>query len=289
MTESLADGPDWHLRSESRSGLPLFFFHSQSRKKVKQRRGTMSRLSHMAIPITSTVGSPTFEERFSEGPRSRASQNHAPLPDPCQLGTGPESERLLTRLCARELPEERLRLWGPLASHFTSENDQPGPPVGRKVQGTLVSLWTWSVHRLACHWNRWHSKLLNDLLNSDVGISLFQISRLNLNLIGLLEEQQFAKRIPHVALKIVVNTRYGRRGWRESVNHLFGKQEYRGKRLRPKDTQDHTSREINAQRHGGPEEENQLLHLYWWNDVASVRMCCNRSKTSLMLSQPTKH
>ena len=24
MAESLADGPDWHLRSESRSGLPLF-------------------------------------------------------------------------------------------------------------------------------------------------------------------------------------------------------------------------------------------------------------------------
>ena len=24
MTEFLADGPDWHLRSESRSGLPLF-------------------------------------------------------------------------------------------------------------------------------------------------------------------------------------------------------------------------------------------------------------------------
>ena len=24
MNEFLADGPDWHLRSESRSGLPLF-------------------------------------------------------------------------------------------------------------------------------------------------------------------------------------------------------------------------------------------------------------------------
>ena len=32
--------------------------------------------------------------------------------------------------------------------------------------------------------------------------------------IGLLEEQQFPKKIPHVVLKVVVNTRYGGRGWR---------------------------------------------------------------------------
>ena len=38
-----------------------------------------------------------------------------------------------------------------------------------------------------------------------------------------------------------------------------------------------------------PLRKTQRQPLSWWNDVAFVRMCRNRSKTSLMLSQPSKH
>ena len=65
------------------------------------------------------------------------------------------------------------------------------------------------------------------------------------NTIGLLEEKQFPWRIPHVVLKVVVNTRYGStRMKRVCPSHISENQEYRGKMLRAKDTHDHTSREM---------------------------------------------
>ena len=48
--------------------------------------------------------------RLGEGPRTRASQHHAPSPGPCQFSAGPEGGGFLTRLRPCELSEESLRL-----------------------------------------------------------------------------------------------------------------------------------------------------------------------------------
>ena len=121
--------------SVGRSLLLIFFFakgeeKSQSTSATSEPTTVTQNPRNGNPPITSAVvgvlslGSTILQERLGEGPRTRASQYHAPSPGPCQFGAGPEGGRFLTRLRPRELSEESLRLQGPSASHFTCE-EQP--------------------------------------------------------------------------------------------------------------------------------------------------------------------
>ena len=95
--------------------------------------------------------------------------------------------------------------------------------------------------------------------------------------------------VPRIVLGVVVDTRCGRREWRESVHHLWRKQRPRkNKNPRGEKTLQHKKQEVHK-RHSGHDEKNQRWTQSWCNVAAFVRMCCVECYYSLQDRQSVKN